>query len=663
MDYAARRRRMVERQIAARGVTSPLVLRAMERVPREAFVPEALREFAYDDTPLPIAEGQTVSQPFIVALMTEALGLDQGAKRVLEVGTGSGYAAAVLAAIADEVVSIERHEPLVRIARENLGRANIVNVEVVHGDGTKGCPERAPFDGIVVAAGGPRVPETLREQLKIGGRLVIPVGPALRLQTLLRITRTGPDTYEEEDLGAVQFVPLVGREGWQVDEGDPVGGDGGSTAADQPLAEAVAAACEPFNDIETADLAPLMARIGDARIVLIGEASHGTSEFYRMRSRITRALIEEKGFRIVAVEADWPDAARIDAWVRHRASVRQREQWQAFARFPTWMWRNAETRAFVDWLHHRNAFLTEERRAGFYGLDMYSLYSSIDSVLTYLDDVDPEAARVARERYGCLTPWQHEPEVYGHAALTAGFARCRGPVVQMLNDLLDKRLEYARLDGERLFDAEQNARLIKSAEEYYRIMYGGGAASWNLRDEHMFDTLLRLIAFQDGARAVVWAHNSHIGDAAATEMAARGEHNIGQLCREQFGPGSYHIGFGTHEGTVAAAHDWDGAMQVMDVRPSLEGSHERLCHDSGVPAFLLPLRHASGTLRRRLSEPRPERAIGVIYRPQTERMSHYFDAVLPWQFDEYVWFDRTTAVRPIAVHEVSGVPETYPFGL
>ncbi|WP_404383029.1 protein-L-isoaspartate(D-aspartate) O-methyltransferase [Caenispirillum salinarum] len=670
MMFEDRRRLMVDHQIAARGITSGPVLRAMAAVPREAFVPENLRDYAYEDRPLPIGEGQTISQPYIVALMVDALDLGDRTERVLEIGAGSGYAAGVLASVADEVVTIERHEPLVRMAEANLARAGITNARVVHGDGTRGCPDKAPFDGIIVAAGGPRVPDSLRRQLKVGGSLVIPVGPAQRLQTLLRITRTGEDTFEEEDLGAVQFVPLIGSEGWEGDDPSPKpraehqreGGNGGS--GQQSVPHRIAAACEPFDDLETADLDPLLDRIGDARVVLIGEASHGTSEFYRMRARITQALIEQKGFRIVAAEADWPDAARVDAWVRHHAGHEVQRDWQAFARFPVWMWRNAETRTFINWLHARNADRAEDARAGFHGLDMYSLYTSIEAVLKYLDDVDPETAQVARERYACLMPWQHEPAEYGHMALTSGFARCREPVVNMLRDLLQRRTEYAALDGVRLFDAEQNARLIESAERYYRIMYEGGAASWNLRDSHMFETLRRLLDhYGPDSRAVVWAHNSHVGDASATGMSARGEHNIGQLCREAFGDASYHIGFGTHAGTVAAAHNWDGEMQVMDVRPSLADSHERLCHDSGVRRFFLPLRNGPQDLRDHLQQARLERAIGVIYRPETERWSHYFDAILPRQFDEWIWFDESRAVTPIAAAEVEGLPETYPFGL
>jgi erythromycin esterase-like protein len=429
----------------------------------------------------------------------------------------------------------------------------------------------------------------------------------------------------------------------------------------EPLAHAIASAAEPFDDIESAELGALLARIGEARVVLIGEASHGTSEFYRMRERISRALISQKGFNFVAIEGDWPDAARIDHYVRHREYPPS--EWTAFARFPTWMWRNTEVRGFVDWLRGHNAVLKPEARVAFHGLDLYSLYASIRAVLDYLGEVDPASAKVARQRYGCLTPWQADPATYGHAALTGSYPTCEDDVVHALTDLLGKRQAYAARDGERFLDAMQNARLVANAERYYRIMYYGSRASWNLRDEHMFETLKTVLAHHGPtSKGIVWAHNSHIGDAAATEMSARGEHNIGQLCRKEFGDKCYAIGFGTDRGTVAAASDWDGLMEVKSVRPALDNSYERLCHEAAVPRFMLALRGASAHARG-LMTPRLERAIGVIYRPETERLSHYFEAVLPRQFDEYIWFDETRAVTPFKAKELEALPDTYPFGV
>jgi protein-L-isoaspartate(D-aspartate) O-methyltransferase len=382
-----------------------------------------------------------------------------------------------------------------------------------------------------------------------------------------------------------------------------------------------------------------------------------------MRSRITSELIAKKNFKLVAIEGDWPDAARIDHYVRHFDYPPS--EWTAFARFPTWMWRNNEVREFVDWLRLHNAGIAVDDRVAFHGLDLYSLYSSIRSILKYLDEVDPAAANLARQRYGCLTPWQADPATYGRAALTGSYRSCEKEVVHMLIDLSGKHREYAEHDGERFLDAVQNARLVANAERYYRVMYYGSRESWNLRDTYMFDTLKLVQGFhRPDNKAIVWAHNSHVGNAAATEMSARGEINIGQLCREEFGDSVYSIGFGTDSGTVAAASDWDGPMEVKEVQPSQRGSYERLFHDVGLPGFLLGLRHiSSSALRDALSKPRLERAIGVIYRPETELASHYFQAALPQQFDEYVWIDRTQAVQPFETAELEGLPDTYPFGL
>jgi protein-L-isoaspartate(D-aspartate) O-methyltransferase len=439
-----------------------------------------------------------------------------------------------------------------------------------------------------------------------------------------------------------------------------------TSAASRPpsLSRLVHEVVEPFTGIEEAELGPLLDRLGQAKVVLLGEATHGTSEFYRMRARITRELITRRGFTIVAVEADWPDACWIDRYVRHAAQPPS--SGEPFKRFPTWMWRNQEVAEFVEWLRWHNGTIADpQAQAGFYGLDLYSLYGSIGAVLDYLDEVDPGAARIARERYACLAPWAGDPAGYGRVAVTQRHRSCENEVVAMLVHLLERRLEYARRDGARFLEAAQNARLIANAERYYRVMYHGSVASWNLRDQHMFDTLRTLLAFRGPeAKAVVWEHNSHIGDAAATEMGARGEHNVGHLCRQEYADGAYLVGFGTDHGTVAAADNWDEPMQVMTVRPAHADSYERICHDSEVPAFLLPLREPARTeVREELIPVRLERAIGVIYRPSTELDSHYFQASLPHQFDEYVWFDRSNAVTPLRTRPTGGLPDTYPFGL
>jgi protein-L-isoaspartate(D-aspartate) O-methyltransferase len=606
-----------------------------------------------------------------VALTAEALNL-RGDERVLEVGTGSGYAAAVLSQLAAEVYTVERIADLAESATERLERLGYANVHVHAGDGTLGWAEHAPYDAIAVAAGGPQVPEALLSQLKLGGRLVLPVGPESE-QMLVRVTRTGQHDFHREELTSVRFVPLIGKQGWP--EQQPVLRTPPKASPAAPLARLVREVAEPFGSIDSDSIRPLLARIGDARVVLLGEATHGTSEFYRLRARISRELIEHHGFDFVAVEADWPDAARIDNYVLGDPP-RKGPEFTPFARFPTWMWRNREVLEFTSWLRRFNTDARARgRRVGFHGLDLYSLFTSIAAVLHYLNDVDPAAARAARTRYGALTPWQKDPAAYGRAVLVGLYESSETAVVSILRDLLERRIEYARNDGERFFDAAQNARLVANAERYYRAMYYGSPSSWNLRDSHMFDTLEALLGFYGpDSRGIVWEHNSHVGNALATEMSLRGEHNVGQLCRSKYKGAAYIVGFATDHGTVAAASDWDEPMEVMQVRPAHAESYERVFHDSGVPAFRLPLRTPKrSAVTDEFLAPRLERAIGVVYRPDTELLSHYFHASLAQQFDELVWFDATTAVEPLGPLPDSALPrtelthgelpDTYPFGL
>jgi len=338
---------------------------------------------------------------------------------------------------------------------------------------------------------------------------------------------------------------------------------------------------------------------------------------------------------------------------------------EAFSRFPTWMWRNVQMHDFIEWLRAHNEKLPLQARTQFCGLDIYSLRTSIAAVLAYLDQIDPVEAKVARSRYGCLTPWQDEPARYGRAAFHLDKSPCEDGVVAELRALLDKRLEYVRRDGESLFDATQNARVVRSAEYYYRLMYRSSTESWNLRDRHMFDTLVRLLGARgDKAKAVVWAHNSHIGNAAATAMGWQGEFNIGESCRAAFGDSAVLIGFGTDRGTVAAASDWGEPMKVMTVTPARLDSYERVSRLAFVERSLTDWRSgAKNQLRDALSVPRLERAIGVVYRPETELLSHYFEAILSDQFDAYVWFAETSAVTPLRGDRPKGAPDTYPFGL
>jgi erythromycin esterase-like protein len=415
---------------------------------------------------------------------------------------------------------------------------------------------------------------------------------------------------------------------------------------------------DPAVEIVRANALPiekLLEAIGEARLVLIGEASHGTHEFYRIRAELTQALIRERGFTHVAVEADWPDAYRANRWVRGLSKERGPEAaLEDFTRFPRWMWRNAEVVAFLRWLRAHNAGRPEGERTGFYGLDLYSLHRSIEHVLAYLDKVDPEAAARARERYACFEMFGEDPQAYGWASTLGMSKTCEDEVTAQLVDMLKLK------DSEEQFAAEQNARLIANAETYYRAMYGRRANSWNVRDRHMMETLQALLDHAGpGSRAVVWAHNSHLGDARATEMSARGELNLGQLVRERFGEQAWLVGFTTHAGSVTAARDWGDPAERRRVRPSLDGSWERVFHDTGLQRFLLLLRHNG------LSGERLERAIGVIYRPESERFSHYFGARLSKQFDAVIHIDETSALQPLetwARDEVD-LPETYPSGV
>ncbi len=437
----------------------------------------------------------------------------------------------------------------------------------------------------------------------------------------------------------------------------------------------VQAACHPLHGT-AADFDPLLDRVGDAGVVLIGEASHGTHEFYRIRAEITKRLIRDKGFAAVAVEADWPDAYRINRYVRARgADTDAISALGGFLRFPTWMWRNADVLDFVGWLREHN----DECRAiadkvGFYGLDLYSLHASMQAVLAYLEKVDPAGARRAAQRYGCFDHFGGDPQEYGHATAFGMAPSCEQHVLNQLVELRSAAAGYIRRDGRQapddLFFAEQNAKVVRSAEQYYRAMFRSRVGSWNLRDQHMADTLNSLMAFLGTqgphSKVVVWAHNSHLGDARATEMGAGGELNLGQLVREQFAAQAVLVGFTTYSGSVTAARDWGAPMQRKIVLPALPESYEALFHEQGGD-FYLDL-GGPPSLVTALDVPRLERAIGVIYRPDTERQSHYFHAHLPRQFDAVFHYDHTRAVEPLDRTPAWGpgeveLPETYPTAL
>ncbi len=445
------------------------------------------------------------------------------------------------------------------------------------------------------------------------------------------------------------------------------------TSSDLSLIDALRDTVRPLADPDPHDA--LVEAIGDARLVLLGEASHGTHEFYAERTRLTQRLIVEKGFHAVAVEADWPDAFRVSHFVRGFGRDPDADvALSGFERFPVWMWRNADVLAFVGWLRgHNDTLPAGAPRVGFYGLDLYSLYTSIDEVLRYLETVDPEAARVARERYRCFDAFQGEVERYAGSAALGILDSCEDAVVRQLTEMLrraGRQPPPADVEAdEEQFQAIQNARVVKNAEAYYRTMYRGNVESWNLRDQHMAETLQEVLRHLDRrvgrSKVVVWEHNSHLGDARATELGWHGEVNVGQLVRERHGRDAFLVGFTTHSGTVTAASTWGGPTERKRVRPALPGSYEALFHDVAIARFDIDLRNL-GEGAGALAEQRLERAIGVLYLPSNERRSHYFGATLPRQFDAAIHLDVTSAVEPLereAQWDVGEPPETFPFGV
>lgn len=418
---------------------------------------------------------------------------------------------------------------------------------------------------------------------------------------------------------------------------------------------------------------PLFDAVGDARIVLLGVSTHGTREFYAERARLTRRLVAEKGFGAIAVEADWSDAFRVNRFVRGSGEDPDaRAALAALARFPSWMWRNAEVLELVRWLRERNdALPAGEPRVGFYGLDVYGLYASIEAVLRFLDGVDPGAARAARERYRCFDGYRGKVERYAERAASSVLASCEDAVVDELVEMIRRARSPGAEDpegGEAWFDAVQNARVVMDAEAYYRTMYRGSAAAWNLRERHMADALDAVLEHLDRrtgrGKAVVWEHSSHVGDARATELGERGELSAGQLLRARHGEDAFLAGFTTWAGTITAASRWGGPPERRRIAPAREGSYEALFHALGIPRFAIDLRslgEAAGSLR----EPRLERAIGVLHAPTSQR-GEYVAASLPSQFDAAVHIDVTTAVEPLELSPAwdgREPPETYPTGM
>lgn len=434
---------------------------------------------------------------------------------------------------------------------------------------------------------------------------------------------------------------------------------------DIPTISAITRAARPLSFRE-AEYVDFFHKASRARVVLIGEATHGTHEFYRERAWITKRLLQHYGFHSVAVEADWPDAYRVNRFVQNTGhDLTALDSLGDFKRFPAWMWRNMDVLAFVEWLHNFNR--NAHHSAGFYGLDLYSLYASAQAVLHYLDKVDPNAAERARYRYGCFDQYGEDSQAYGYAASFDLDASCEQEVIAQLVEMLSHSSSPLTREGQSARDesfyAQQNARLVKNAEQYYRSMFRGNVESWNIRDQHMAETLENLMNYLGkDSKVIVWAHNSHLGDARATDMSRRGELNLGQLIRQRFPEESMLVGFTTYSGEVTAASNWGETAERKIVRRALPNSYEAVFHETGIQDFLLPLKDDPAA-HMALSRPRLQRAIGVVYRPETERLSHYFECRLADQFDYVIHFDRTRALVPLEKNvgwEAGEVPETYP---
>jgi protein-L-isoaspartate(D-aspartate) O-methyltransferase len=637
------RQRMIESQLVRRGIGDARVLDAFRALPREAFVPERMGELAYEDSPLPIGSGQTISQPYVVALTLEALRL-RGDERVLEIGTGSGYAAALLGLLAREVFTIERIEELAKTARERLENTGITNVTVVHADGSLGLPREAPFDAIAVAASGPRVPRALRMQLAIGGRLVMPVGEDGG-QHLVRITRLSDDEWKEERLLAVSFVPLIGAEAWP--EMDDV--DRPPERDDRRVVSLVRRAAIPFDDGHGEEPPDLLDRIGDARVVILGGALDGSAELQHARARMTWQLVAHGGFSLVAIECDYLEAARIDEYVRSQ-HPRTSLPLTAFSRTGELRWRNAEVAALFD------AFRALPSPPGIHGLDFFGTNAAVSVALERLAEHDEERAADVRAHFATISPWRR-----ASGDLTVGIADpdFEADTIELLLSILDARVEATRAETRRVRDVV--LRACESADAYYRLLLRGSLDAWSLRDDHMAAMLRALLTDRGSqSKVVVWASDPHVADADALRTGVRGHVTLGQRCRTTFGRDAYLVGMSAHHGKVLASPSWGAPPAPMDLRAAPTGSYEQLFHELGVPAFLLPLRGADPALRLALLSPRIARCIGPVYAPTREHATHWLEISVPAAFDAYLFVDHSSAVTPILPHAVAEPDAMHP---
>ncbi|QXP58328.1 erythromycin esterase family protein [Olleya sp. HaHaR_3_96] len=638
----------ITEQLEDKGISNKLLLEAFQDIPEAFFLSETLHPYFYEDVRIEKSLEKTEPRVIVVARMLEQLKIKKEDK-ILITGVDSIYILVVLSKIYKNVYNIETNETYANWATEVLKAVDINNVHIKTDNPEIGWKEEGPFNAILIASAFKEIPNTIKKQLAIGAKLIAPVGPDWA-HVLLEVTkRVSENDYASKALRDNYYIPnpkilpKISKE----------------TYTETEIIDEIGINSIPFKTIKKFPMDGLLERIGNAKVVLLGEASHGTSEFYLTRQEITKALIEKKGFNFVCAEADWSDAEQINNYVKNEYTA---QNWLPFARFPEWMWKNKEVLDFVEWLKKYNA--KRNNTIGFYGLDLYGLENSIDLVINYLQKIDPELAKIAKNRYACITPYMSNPTVYGKLVTTNTLESCEKDVIDMLFDLLKNKNKLNHT--KEYFYAYQNATVVVDTERYYKAMYYGSAESWNLRDFHMFYTLKSLLSFfGKDSKTVVWAHNSHIGNALATEMYARGEINIGHLCKEHFGSKSYHIGFGTNTGTVAASKNWGEKMNKMPIKDAVDNSYENLCNKTNVSNFTLPLReeHTEKKLRDFLSVPRLQRAIGVVYKPETELRSHYYKSILPYQFDEYIWFNKTKAITPLETKTaITKLIDIHPFG-
>lgn len=633
-EYAQRREILVERQLIGRGLREPALLRAFRDAPRERFA--AAPERACEDVPIAAVDGAQLPSAWDQASALAALAIGEG-DRVLLLGASPGYAGALLAALGAEVFAVERDPGRAAATGRRLLEAGYV-VRLRVGEPGAGWPDQGPYDAVLVAAplGEPTL--ALLRQLGERGRLVTEAAGRV-----VRYRRTGPSGWSREELGLARpaLEPAFGAPVAPARRPPPRE----APPADRAALERLRALARPL------DVEALADELSVASVVMLGESTHGTSEFYRLRTKLTVALVA-RGFDLVALEADWPDAAVLDRRVRGLAP--SEDPARAFTRFPEWMWRNEEVEELVSALAaHARTVADPARRVRVVGLDLFSLHRSVERVGAWLDAVDPGAAARARDRYGCLLAWEGTP------AWRGGWRPdCSADARAVLAELLERAAPWAALDPEGYVDAVGNARAVVAAERYHRGVPLGGPTAWNTREAHLVEVLGAEMARRGpGCRAVVWAHNTHVGDARATEIGLAGQRSLGELARGRWGPRVRLVGLGTAGGDVAAATSWDAPMGVLRLGDPVPGSHDALCLATSPVPFAVALRPEPA-----LEAWRPLRAVGVVVDPAASPDRHYVRASLARQFDAWLWLPRTHPVHPVQGRRSFGDPETWPSG-